>query len=169
MLVLTLFGHIVGVLILFAAFALEWVALRQLRGSVVRDGAIPGVELTRLLPQLHRTAGILLILTGGYMASTMGVWSFGWIRVSLAALVVLAIAGTVSVARLRSHPDGPWLTTSFRTRVSSTLAIVYLMVAKPDVMPSLTIVVLAAVAGAASTLTMPRTAAPPARSDAELR
>ncbi len=167
MFVLVLFGHIVGVLILFAAFALEWVALRQPAG--VRE-TLPSVEFTRLLPRLQRTAAPTLLLTGAYMASKLRVWDAGWVAVSLATLVILATLGITSGARMRAlgrvsipasrareigRSDGDrWLVASFRLRLSAMLGVVYLMVAKPDFMPSMIVVVMFAVAGAASTFLM---------------
>lgn len=171
MFVVVLFGHIVGVLILFVAFALEWVALRQLRRSATVDELMSWVEFTRLLPRLHRAAAPLILLTGAYMASELSLWQSGWIPVSLASLVILAIVGMTGGARLRAlgrvstaGPDASeivrdpagarWLVVSFRLRVSAMLGIVYLMVAKPDLVPSLTIVTTSALAGAVSTFRM---------------
>ncbi len=140
MFLVILFAHIVGALILFAAFALEWVTL----------GGRP--EFASVLQRLHRTAGGLLVLTGGYLASQLGVWRDGWTTVSLAVLVALAIAGAMGGARIRalglSSGGDAWLAASFRIRLSVALGIVYLMVAKPDFMQSATLVAASALIGA---------------------
>jgi hypothetical protein len=141
MFVLALFGHIVGALILFAAFALEWVIL----------GERP--ELASVLPRLHGTAGVVLVLTGSYMARQLGVWHNGWMAVSLASLVILAAGGMVSGARRRalgtSSRGDAWLVASLRVRLSVALGVVYLMVATPDFALSITVVAAAALVGAA--------------------
>ncbi len=172
MFVLVLFGHVVGVLILFAAFALEWAVLHEMRRPAGGDAGQPRVEFARVLPRLSVTAALLLLLSGGYMASQLSVWHTGWIAISLATLVILAVVGRTSGARMRAalgrvsndEPDAReivrrstrdrWLTASFRLRVSAMLGVVYLMVAKPDLVPSMIIIITFALAGAASTFRM---------------
>ncbi len=167
MFILVLFGHLVGVLILFAAFALEWLALRQLQRAPAFGGTPLWKEIIRLLPRFHRIAGVVILLTGAYMATKLGAWRSGWVPVSLAGLVVLAILGMAGGARMgalgrphageadasqivRDRVTAIWLVASLRFRVPATLGIVYVMIAKPDFGTSVTIVVVSALAGAAT-------------------
>ncbi len=169
MFVLVLFSHIVAVLTLSAAFALDWVALHDFgrRPPGASDDPMLAPGLARLIPRLHRAAGLLILVSGAYMSTELGLWGSGWITVSLAAVIVLAIAGAIGGARMRAlaQPSGrgadaraararaaAWLHASFRTRVSATVGIVYVMVAKPDFVTSLTVIAAAALAGAASTM-----------------
>ncbi len=177
MFVLVLFAHIAGVLILFAGFGLEWAALHELRRpAAAAGGPTPAPDFARVVPHLHRVAGALILLTGAYMSTELGFWRSGWVPVSLAALVALAAVGMISGGRMRALARatgegtgaralrdrlGTWLSASFRTRVSAVMGIVYVMVAKPDLVPSLAVIAVAALAGGASTILALRSAAQP--------
>ena len=165
---LILSTHIVGVLILFSALALESVGLRQLRRSNDVGEAGPWLTLFSLVLRLYPTALAVLLLTGAYLATNVGVWQFGWVRLSMATLVIVTIVGIFSAVRVRAlyrywlsgaetgglvgyHLRSHWLPALLSARAAAVLGIIYVMVGKPDFVPSLIIVTTAALAGAIAT------------------
>ena len=164
---LILFMHIVGALILFAGFGLESVGLRQLRRSGTVNQAQPWLALFSLVLRLYPAALAVLLLTGGYLASNVGVWQFGWVRISMATLVISTVVGIITGLRvhalyrnsLKAHTgalDGrlraSWLAALLGARGAAALGIVYVMVSKPDGVPALMVIVTSAVlAGGMST------------------
>ena len=86
----------------------------------------------------------------------VGVFDFAWVRVSLGSMFLMGLLGGPVVrsqmrallhagpddgrrtsARLRRHASHPLLRASLRTRVAVGLAIIYLMIRKPDLGESL--------------------------------
>jgi hypothetical protein len=119
---LVLFVHITGVLTMFAALALE--AFR--------------VEPTGRAPRIFGLAGPLTLLSGLYMGARFGVLGDGWMRAPYAAIVVMAAAAGPLARRSDALRQ-----LSLRVRVAFGLAIVFLMVAKPDAVVSLAVLGLA--------------------------
>jgi hypothetical protein len=163
---LILFMHIVGGLILFAGLALESVGLRQMRRSATLSQAAPWLVLFSLLLGLYPVALAVLLLTGGYLASNVAVWQFGWVRISMATLVITTLAGIIAAWRVRAlfrqPPNGAptvgpvdarlrasWLHALLVARGAATLGIVYVMVSKPGGVPTLIVIVTAAVVAVA--------------------
>jgi hypothetical protein len=156
-----LFTHIAGVLLLFSAFAIESVGLRALRRSRTAEGAGPWLALFSLALRLYPIALAVLLLSGAYLATHVGVWEFGWVRGSMATLVITSIVGMAGGLRVRrsyrrmwetaaqrglfDRPfGGHWLPVSLAMRGAAALAIVYVMVAKSELVPSLTTIAAAA-------------------------
>ena len=100
---LVLFIHVVGVFGLFIGLALE-----SMHHAAARR--IAGLSL-----------GVVL-LSGMALAARIGVFGNAWVRVSFAALVLIAVAGALG----RRMPSF-----SLSFRVAMGLAVVYLMIAKP--------------------------------------
>jgi hypothetical protein len=144
---LVLFTHIVGMLLLSAALALEWAQGLGLRSTTLRQPP-QGALHVRIFP----VAGILILLSGGYLATAAGLWSFGFVWASLIAIVAMSIAGRFEGAA--------WL----YGRTTVFLGIVYLMIAKPDLTASVLILLVAAIVGWAASLGWPRPAPAPTRS-----
>src|SRR5215813_3315172 len=107
---LALFVHLVGMLALFVALALEWT----------------GVD-PRRLRRLGGGAVVLILASGIGMAARFGVLRSAWLGVSFGAMVLMAVLGA-------SARREPFLRVSLRARVGVALAIVFLMVAKPDLL-----------------------------------
>lgn len=122
-----LFAHVVGVLLLFVAIALEWVS-----NSSGPTEAWTSVR-TRL-PRLYGFALGLTLLTGLVLSARVGVHGFAWVRLALGGIVVMGIIGAISGRRAPGHP---FIRVSLLTRTAMALAIVYLMIAKPETVPSL--------------------------------
>ena len=88
-----LFVHILGALSLFVGIGLQWATLVRLRQAQtmtqVRDrSALVGVQ--ERFPEIGL---VLLLLAGGYMATTGWSWTTPWILVALGAFVVLGVVG----------------------------------------------------------------------------
>jgi hypothetical protein len=156
-----LFTHIVGAMLLFASFGTEWIGLRGLRRSEAGEAASPWLALFSSALRLYLVALAALLLSGAYLATNVGVWQFGWVRVSMATLVITTVVGVVmglrerrsyrrasNVAspsgRLDRRFGGTWLPVSLAIRGVAALAIVYVMVAKSDLVLSLTVIAAAA-------------------------
>ena len=164
---IVLFVHILGVVALFVALAEEWLALKLLRAA---DGSRPpsaAVAVLAGLPRFTGTAVILILASGIYLAAQFGVLRSGWVGVSLAAMALMGALGGIALRPLmravgaddgsalgatavRRQAFHPFLPVSFRTRVGVALAIVYLMIAKPDFIESVGLVLFAIIIGALS-------------------
>lgn len=125
---LVLFIHISAVLALFAALAVEAF----------------GVEAARkTAPRVSGIAMGLILLSGFFLGARYGVLGNAWLRATYAAIIAMA-----AVAPL-AHRSEPLRRISLRVRVAFSLAVVFLMVAKPDGVVSLIVL---GVALAGSTL-----------------
>jgi uncharacterized membrane protein len=161
-----LFVHIVGIVALFVGLALEWLSLDSLRNSTTPAQGAPWVGVLRGLPRLMAPAVGLILVSGIYLGARVGVLHSGWVDVSLAAMFLMGILGGPVVrsqtrafrhvsgddrgglAALRQHASHPLLRASLRLRVAVALAIIYLMIAKPDLGESLLPIGLALLLGA---------------------
>ena len=169
---LTLFVHVAGTLLLFSALALEWFILAVIRAA---DAMPPLVSLRMLgtLPPLTGVAALLLLLSGMRLAGG-GALRVPWIAVALAAMLIMGVLGGTALTPLRRSVQDPpdsraeaidawrryastfFVHASLRMRVAAGLAVVYLMIGKPDLMTSAVIVLLAMAAGAVSAVTRSR-------------
>jgi hypothetical protein len=118
---LVLFVHITGVLTMFAGLALETF----------------GAEAMGATPRIFGLAVPLTLLSGVYMGARFGVLGDAWMRASYGAIVMMAAAGPLA------RRSSTLRRVSLRMRASFGLAIVFLMVAKPDAVVSLVVLGLA--------------------------
>src|SRR3954468_2620168 len=119
---LILFVHITGVLTMFAGLALEAF----------------GVEPTgRATPRIFGLAVPLTLLSGLYLGARFGILGDAWMLASYGAIVVMAAAGPLA------RRSDALRQLSLRVRAAFGLAIVFLMIAKPDAMVSLVVLGLA--------------------------
>ena len=146
---IALFAHLVGMLALFAGLVIEWLCVERLRA----DEPGPPMFTVRVLERLPRVTGIavaLILLSGIPLAARIGVFRAAFVGVSFVGMVFMAALGGVAlrpllravkerrrtgadpVTELRQLASRPFLRASLRIRVWIALAIVYLMVAKPD-------------------------------------
>src|SRR5262249_42499036 len=164
---IVLFVHILGVLALFVALAEEWLTLKLFRAS---GGSRPPSGVAAVLAGLPRLTGIavaLILASGIELAAQFGVLRSGWVGVSFAAMALMGALGGIALRPLvravkaddgpgvgatdvRRHAEGPFLRASLHTRVSVALAIVYLMIAKPEFVEAVILVVVATVLGSLS-------------------
>ena len=136
---LVLFVHITGVLTMFAGLALEAF----------------GVESSgKATPRVFGLAAPLTLLSGFFLGARFGVLGNDWLRASYGGIVVMIAAGTVArrADALRRI--------SVRVQAAFGLAVVFLMVAKPDAVMS--VVVLSLALGVSALVALPLTLKPPA-------
>jgi hypothetical protein len=162
---IALFAHVVGVLALFVALAIEWLSLALVRTA--HPGVPPLViSALRALPRFTGVASGLIVLSGVYLATEVGVLGFAWVGVSFGAMVIMAALGGIALRRvmrivndqldaidvtaLRQRAAHPLVRAPLRMRLAVALAIVYLMVAKPDLLESAFLIGVALVLGAAA-------------------
>jgi hypothetical protein len=120
-----LFLHVTGVLTMFAGIALE---------------AFGGEPAGKAPQRISKVSGPLTVLPGIYLAARFGVLLHEWLLASYLAIVVMMIAETV--ARRSAARRG----LSLRVRATFGLAVVFLMIAKPDAAVSLVVLAVAAAA-----------------------
>jgi hypothetical protein len=119
---LVLFVHISGVLAMFAGLALEGFGVQSARKAA---------------PRISGIAVALTVLSGFFLGARFGVLGDEWMRASYGAIVVMAAAGAIG------RRSDALLRISLRVRTAFGLAIVFLMIAKPDAVVSLVVLGLA--------------------------
>jgi hypothetical protein len=156
---LALFTHIVGMLALFVGLVVEWTAVELLRSGDQSRSSSFATNRLRRLPRFTGIAVALILASGIGMALQFGLLRAPWVGVSFAAMVLMAgLGGAALRPLLRSigsrgdesldQTASTLLKVSFGARVGVALGIVYLMVAKPDLLESASIVTLALAVGA---------------------
>jgi hypothetical protein len=167
---IALFLHIVGALVFFVVLGLEWIGLSQIRSAIVPEEARGVVGIVKSTNRLGFPSMLTTVVTGIYMWLT--VWrGTAWILVVLGALVLeIVIFVTLTIPRMAAMEkaldvekrpisqtfhnlaNNPILWISVQTRVAIILGIVYLKIAKPDLVGSLLTIGVAVLLGLAAAL-----------------
>jgi hypothetical protein len=167
---ISVFLHIVGALGLFAALALEWAAVHNLRGATTTEQVREWVKLLSMLRLVGGPSAVTLLATGIYMSAAR--WGEqGWIAAGFGGLVVIAVlGGTLTGRRVRGiasalgGEDGPMsaalrrrlhdpvLALSAWLRTALGLGIVFVMSTKPGSAGALGAMVVAVALGIAAGL-----------------
>jgi hypothetical protein len=161
---IALFTHFLGLVGLFVGYGLEWAASSLLRRSTTSDQARAWLRLYRLSLPISGPGLLILIVSGGYLASVTGGMKQSWISASLLAIVLALGIGFVlilpRVRRIRAAlpevsadlPDtllarvqDPIFVTLVRVRFVLAFGIVYLMTAKPDSLATSLFILLGAI------------------------
>jgi len=148
---LALFFHFVGLAALFVGYGLEWIVTGLLRKATTVEQVRAWLRVYKTSLPISGPGLLVLILSGGYLASLSGAMKEGWMSASLLAIVFALGAGFVLVLpRVRALREalgegggslpvkaaellhGPGLPTLIRVRAMLALGIVYLMTVKPD-------------------------------------
>ena len=148
---LALFFHFVGLVALFVGYGLEWIVSALLRKATTADQVRAWLRVYRTSLPISGPGLLVLILSGGYLATFSGAMKQGWMSASLLAIVfALGIGFVFILPRVRAIrgalPEGggalpakaaelvqaPGLPTLIRVRGLLALGIVYLMTAKPE-------------------------------------
>jgi len=146
---IALFTHFLGLIGLFVGYGLEWTASSLLRRSTTSDQARSWLRIYKLSLPISGPGLLILIISGGYMASITGSMKQGWMSASLLAIVLaLGIGFVLLLPRIRTlraalpetnvalpeatlgRVQDPMLITLIRVRFILALGIVYLMTAK---------------------------------------
>jgi hypothetical protein len=149
---------------LFVGYGLEWTASSLLFRSTGSGRARAWLSIYKLSMPISGPGLLLLIISGGYLASITGGMKQGWITASLLAIVFALGIGFVfilpRVRRIRAGlPEGsvtlseaglalvrdPMLVTLIRMRFILALGIVYLMTAKTESLASSLFLLLGAI------------------------
>ena len=163
---IVLFLHLVGALALFIGYGIEWTASSLFRNASSAEQLRAWLRVFKVSPPLSGAGLGIVLLTGGYLASSTGAMKQGWIPATLIgifaalglgfALILPRMRGIRSAlpagneplpAALRARLADPILLTSIRVRVMLATGIVYLMAAKIPLVPSLVALAIAAVLG----------------------
>jgi Predicted integral membrane protein (DUF2269) len=161
---IALFTHFLGLIGLFVGYGLEWAASSLLRRSTTADQARSWLRIYKLSLPISGPGLLILIVSGGYMASLTGSMRQGWISASLLAIVfALGIGFVFILPRIRTLraglpeasvplPDAaigrmldPMLVTLIRMRFVLALGIVLLMTAKPTELSTSLFILLGAI------------------------
>lgn len=148
-----LFLHFLGMVALFVGYGLEWTASSLLRRSTTSDQVRSWLRIYRASLPISGPGLLVLILSGGYLASVTGGMKQGWISAALIGIVfALGIGFVFILPRMkalrvalpeadaplsekgRSLVQDPVIVTLIRVRAILALGIVYLMTAKPEML-----------------------------------
>jgi hypothetical protein len=159
-----LYFHYLGLVGLFVGYGLEWTASSQLGRATSAEQARMALGLYRLSMPISGPGLLVLILSGGYLASITGDMKQAWISATLLAIVVALGMGFVFILpRVRTIraalPEGnvalpetalarvkdPMVVTLIRVRFVLALGIVYLMTAKPGSLATSLFILLGAI------------------------
>jgi hypothetical protein len=165
---IALFLHIAGALGVFAALALDWVGVTNLRRArtVEQVREWPGVYT--IIRGLGGASVAALLIFGLYMTAVT--WGpTGWIGVGFLSLLFIAVFGAVSGVRLsralaaaasgqggalgeeaRAQLRAPLFVASVRARAALALGVVFVMTVKPDAAVLIIVVAIALALGIAS-------------------
>ena len=161
---LALFFHFVGLVALVVGYGLEWIVSALLRKATTADQVRAWLRVYRTSLPISGPGLLVLILSGGYLATFSGAMKQGWMSASLLAIVfALGIGFVFILPRVRAIrgalPEGggalpakaaellqaPGLPTLIRVRGLLALGIVYLMTVKPDTLVASLLIVGAAI------------------------
>jgi hypothetical protein len=148
-----LFFHFLGMIALFVGFGLEWTGSSLLRSATTSDQARSWLGLYRTSQLISGPGWLVLILSGGYLASVTGGMKQGWIFGAWIGIVVALYIGFAMilprVKKLRvalpegnaplsaatlAGTKGAMLASLVRVRFMLSLGIVALMTYKPAVL-----------------------------------
>lgn len=165
---IALFLHLVGVLVLFAGVGLEQIGLRQLRTAPSLAQVREWTLLRRSTRRLDGPAALIILLSGGYMVGH-GAGYHAWVAAGIVGMVMMAVAGAavgrprfMAIAKalptldgpvpssLRERLEDPVLRATAATRAALGLAVVFVMVVKPETVGAVSVFVVAVVIGAAT-------------------
>jgi uncharacterized membrane protein SirB2 len=178
------FLHLAGALALFIGYGIEWTASGFFRSATSAEQLRSWLRVFKVSPPLSGAGLGVLLLSGGYLASLTGTMKQGWIPATLLGILLALVLGFAVIlprmkriraalpagnepfsSALRSALSDPVLLTAIRVRAMLATGIVYLMVAKLPLDPSLLVLAVAAALGVVLSLSVwKRTPAVPASS-----
>lgn len=165
---IVLFLHVATALVLASSMSIEILGLAKLRRANSVSEARIWVNLAPRLPAIGGISALVLLLSGGYLTSSMTGWSFGWPKVALGAMFLIAPFASMTGRRMRrlkqllSDPtnatapldrfEDRFLKLSLTVRSWIFGGIILLMTTKPGLSVSLSIIAVSAALGALTSL-----------------
>jgi len=166
---IALFFHIVGALGVFAALALDWLGIANLRRSRTFEQVRGWAGVYAVIRGLGTASVAALLVFGLYMTAVT--WGpTGWIAIGFLSLLLIAVLGALSGIRLsrvlaaagsgegslgedvRMQLQAPLFVASVRARTALALGVIFVMTVKPEAAASLLVVAIALALGVASAL-----------------
>jgi len=161
---IVLFLHVAAALVLASSMSIEILGLAKLRRANSVSEARIWVNLAPRLPAIGGISALVLLLSGGYLTSSMTGWGFGWPKVALGAMFLIAPFASMTGRRMRrlkqqfSDPtnatapldrfEDRFLKLSLSVRSWIFGGIILLMTTKPGLSVSLSIIAISAALGA---------------------
>lgn len=155
--------------------SIEWVGVTRLNSAAQLEQAADWVNFLSSLKLAYMSGGILLLITGIYMAATKWGWT-PWIIVSFLLWLFLTLQGSVITGRkvvkfnkqLKSSQGiSPGelnlqigklkLMNLLQSRLAVGFGAIFIMTVKPDIVGSVIIVIIAFILGIVPFLSKPRT------------
>ena len=169
---LALFLHVGSALALASALSIDGLILFQLRRVRTAAAAHPWLNLWSVVPRIAGGSGLLLLLSGAYLAHRMSAWTLAWPKIALAALILIAVLGVITGKRMRAlrqvcasgeateieyatRLKDPVLRVSLGSRIALLFAAVLLMNVQPGFWESLAIVSGSLLLGSIAAVLMP--------------
>jgi len=171
---IALFLHILGALGVSIALGVEWLGMSQIRKSTAPEEISILLRVVESTTRFGFVSMLTTVITGVYMVLAALGW-IPWILVVIGALVILIVlTRALTVPRMavigktlatEKEPvsqiflnliQDPMLWISIQTRVAIILGIIFLKIAKPDLVGSLVTIGLALFLGISSALPMRR-------------
>ena len=161
---IVLFIHVLSAIALFIGLALEGVLLFRLRSSISLEQSRFFVRVSRRLGVIYGPAFAGVLFGGIYLASQLGSHA-AWIPLALAATILILLVGGLVTGRTMSRLNNALsqdaasfesisaqarsrsLVLSYGFRAGLAVGIVFLMSATPSLIPSITALVVASLAG----------------------
>ncbi len=179
---IALFLHLLSLLVAVAVAALSTLAALRLRGATATSEARQWVAFIGKVVRVFPIAIVGLLLTGGYMAQSIGGWSNPWIVAAVFGLVLIAALGAgvegsrgrllrreLETAgwsdRARQLTRDPVFWSARGMTLTLVVAVVFIMTAKPSAVGCVVTLAIALVAGVL--VAMPLWSAPKPRAAAE--
>jgi hypothetical protein len=166
-----LYAHLLGAFLFFTACGIEWTASALFRSATSCEQVGAWLRVFKVSPPLYGAGLLVLLLSGGYLASLSGAMKQGWIPATLLAIGVGIVLGVALIlprmkkirkalpsfnqavsGEFRSLLADPLLHSAIRTRVLLAAGIAYLMVAKGPFTASLVALAAALALGVASSI-----------------
>jgi hypothetical protein len=138
-----LFLHVICVLGMFSALALEGLSLYRVRRATSVEQAREWTRVWRLLLPIGMPSLFGALGSGIYLAATIHAWELSWVQLAVPSLVLVAVAGALVGPRreraakvletgtLSGDLKNPLFEASWRFRAALLLGVVYAMTARP--------------------------------------
>lgn len=160
---IVLFVHVMAALVLASSMSIEIVGLSRMRRASAASEAQIWVNLAPRLAGLGGICALVLLLSGGHLTSQMTGWGFGWPKVALGAMFLIAPFASITSKRMRrlrqelldpanatgalDRVKDPFLKLSLSVRSWIFVGIIALMTTKPGLSLSLLIIAISAAVG----------------------